>query len=76
MERFYPGLEPRLTSAPTECILPVLIIYKTRVTMGKGKIILAGLTVVFGAIMSIAPPLAAWYTRKKEAEKEKADGKT
>ena len=43
--------------------------------MGKGKIILAGLTVIFGAIMSIAPPLAAWYTRKKGAEKESEDGR-
>lgn len=43
--------------------------------MGKGKIIMAGLTVIFGAIMTIAPPLAAWYTRKKEAEREKRDGK-
>lgn len=43
--------------------------------MSKGKVVLAAVTVIFGAIMSIAPPLAAWYTRKKEAEKEKADGK-
>ena len=37
--------------------------------MGKGKVVLAAVTVIFGAIMSIAPPLAAWYTGKKEEQR-------
>lgn len=34
--------------------------------MSKGKAVLAVVTVIIGAIMSAAPPLAAWYTRKTQ----------
>ena len=47
--------------------------------MSKGKAVLAAVTVIFGAIMTLAPPLAGWYTNRKlreldEQEEQREDG--
>ena len=50
--------------------------------MSKGKTILAAVTVIFGCLATLAPPLAGWYTNKKLKEidekerKDKDGGKT